>query len=157
MITNDQLFQVWPTFSTVFSVHLRIHKFGPLWVAWNFRLLDFRFKTKLKPWRSGLCSGIVVSACQRGDWSWGSWDRIPPGHREVAFLIQTFLSVLAIQVRFSNSKKSFTVIERGSLPPFSSCSCFSRCSTPRTCQIRFLTSSSSYMDRRRSWGKLLGL
>jgi hypothetical protein len=25
-------------------------------------------------WSSG-----IVSACHRGDWSYGSWDRIPPG------------------------------------------------------------------------------
>jgi hypothetical protein len=30
------------------------------------------------PWRHGLCRGIV-SACHRGGWSYGSWDRIPPG------------------------------------------------------------------------------
>jgi hypothetical protein len=30
------------------------------------------------PWRLGLGSGIVA-ACHRGDWSFGSWDRIPQG------------------------------------------------------------------------------
>jgi hypothetical protein len=29
-----------------------------------------------------ICSGIV-SDCHRGDWSYGSWDRIPPGYRVV--------------------------------------------------------------------------
>jgi hypothetical protein len=27
----------------------------------------------------------IASACHRGDWSYGSWDRIPPWYRVVAF------------------------------------------------------------------------
>jgi hypothetical protein len=37
----------------------------------------------LPRWR-GLHSGSV-SACHRRDWSYGSWDRIPPGYRVVVF------------------------------------------------------------------------
>jgi hypothetical protein len=33
------------------------------------------------PWRRGL----VVSVCHREGWSYGSWDRTPPGYRVVAF------------------------------------------------------------------------
>jgi hypothetical protein len=27
-------------------------------------------------------SSGIVSACHRGDWRYGSWNRIPPGYRE---------------------------------------------------------------------------
>jgi hypothetical protein len=36
--------------------------------------------TNWMPWRRG-----IVSACHRGDCSYWSWDRIPPGYRVVAF------------------------------------------------------------------------
>jgi hypothetical protein len=41
------------------------------------------------PWRRGLHGGIV-SACHRGDWSHGSWDRIPLGYTVVALKNSNF-------------------------------------------------------------------
>jgi hypothetical protein len=37
------------------------------------------------PWRRGRV--VSFAACRRGDWSYGSWDRIPPGYRVVVSLL----------------------------------------------------------------------
>jgi hypothetical protein len=55
-------------------------------------------------WRRGLHSGIV-SACHRGDWSYGSWDRIPPGYGVVAFInkkASCFLRIIHFIRHFPN-------------------------------------------------------
>jgi hypothetical protein len=41
------------------------------------------------PWPRG-----IVSACHRGDWWYGSWDRIPPWYRVVAFIEGKKLSTI---------------------------------------------------------------
>jgi hypothetical protein len=47
----------------------------------NLRLLLHKsVAIAMAAWSSG-----IVSAWHRGDWSYGSWDRIPPRYREVAF------------------------------------------------------------------------
>jgi hypothetical protein len=45
------------------------------------------------------CSGIV-SACRRGDWSFGSWDRIPPGFSGGSFKKNENITVV---LRFDTS------------------------------------------------------
>jgi hypothetical protein len=34
----------------------------------------------------------IVSACHRGDWSYGSGDRIPPGYRAVVFIFKKIMN-----------------------------------------------------------------
>jgi hypothetical protein len=46
------------------------------------------FTSDLAAWSSG-----IVSACHRGDCSYGSWDRIQPGYKVVVFLEKIFTSV----------------------------------------------------------------
>jgi hypothetical protein len=57
----------------------------------------------LTAWSSG-----IVSACHQGDWCYGSWDRIPPGYRVVAFKIikEDFWATIYEESVFSDKSSS---------------------------------------------------
>jgi hypothetical protein len=60
---------------------------------------------KLRVWPGG-----VVSACHRGDWSYVSWDRIPPGHRVVVLKNVSFAAYYQKQCKKLSRFRRRTVL-----------------------------------------------
>jgi hypothetical protein len=87
--TNQNLF-------TIFRVPM-LQTAKKMILLYNFCIMDSKFfaivqsfsKYALAAWSTYVHCGNV-SACHRRDWSYGSWDRIPPGKYVVWYLIKVF-------------------------------------------------------------------